>query len=1344
MSDSEDSDPFGDLSELARLPGAPVCREPVGARASSAGNAGAASQGQRVTSSLRVELTIKGTHGHADTNLIVTVTIPPDGTFGLENIRADSGWPRTKVKRYGWIHAHRVNDLLNGLWERDGRKFFRIRRTQQQHLQVWLHQDFYNCECGPKNYLRSATELSTATGKMTKRVDNTTKKCGCMKGLEVSFLNPAAVTIHSHVDQEFVRISWDPDVVHVKACGETVTTAVSRKARMFLQTMIAHYDKETAADILDRWRKHVRNREMDIYGWTEDEFWMRVRQDKEYESNIDINIPVSTITSMKSKMEGTVWRFDNNEIKSLIRLIAERVGVFVLRFKPMELLDEAGLHGIIDMRPCAWCESSFETGKQLREHMESCECGQGTCWSAVEIDKYVQDEEWRFVNGNDDERAREKAEFCQEMVAVTDDWRRRVHSRNVKTRIESVVTPIAVRARTEREDRDDIPDEAAEFDEALHFLYLSHDRWKLQSLGTEVQIPASMRKKIDEALARRLDATEKLMTFACMNAPFNSAVVSNEKFQSLRRDAWLNDEVMNFVMDMHNLHSMKIAELEGNRVPSVRFVTSFFFHELERHGYDGDRGVARWKQTQHAWLLSDFIFFPVNVGGVHWISAIIAVKERAIVFVDSQNSSYYYNVVTRALRGWVMKDGAAKGINVGTEEDWKVVRKIFSEEQKQRGAFDCGMYVISIAREICVDPKLSLDQSVEFNIVESDMPRRRVALAFEIFKLSTAAKPHVDDFKFSTSEPKLQTELQRAVEEVRPTWRKFYADHGNVSKLPRVRIQQGRLEKQLVVVQPFVLVLATPRQLDLLWQFGHKRGVQLDSTFNITRSKFSTFTVIARHDHGFCMPLAFFIASDERQETISYALRVLRDKLGRRGDEYWCASAWMTDCSWAEHNAVKAIFPISAVLWCMYHVLDAIQRNITSKLQEKHGHDKHTLAISSKERGDVKRHFTRLCKEEYETNEAWYEDWNALLQYCSDKQREVDAEFGSSKYTIWESFRAYLARQWGCHEKLWAKHFRKPLTYGTQETTGSVESFHSWWKARIQRDGKGHIGGRRMDWLVHYLEHEVVRRYCDKVNLAETSTLSLHERKVRMTALRAARLIPDDDVTEAHNSTREEDEHDCFLVTFEGETHEVRGIESLMDCAMERRHDAISCSCKNGRNGKLCAPKVKVMLRTNETWTLQAINIRFRDEEDEPTQEQEPLKNDDVDTQRRRRLQADAYDELATKKIAIGEALHTLTHKFTLDQSFSCTTEQADHVLGVLRKLNLFLDNLDIHHALVANSSSKQLSSATRLPATGKANDTSLKRSKGWFERSQDEYRAKQRRERLELGSQPSTQEFVE
>jgi hypothetical protein len=62
----------------------------------------------------------------------------------------------------------------------------------------------------------------------------------------------------------------------------------------------------------------------------------------------------------------------------------------------------------------------------------------------------------------------------------------------------------------------------------------------------------------------------------------------------------------------------------------------------------------------------------------------------------------------------------------------------------------------------------------------------------------------------------------------------------------------------------------------------------------------------------------------------------------------------------AETNAVRQVFPNVRVLWCQYHVLQAMIRNITSKLAEKQG-QKVSIAISQTERGRIKKMLWKLA-----------------------------------------------------------------------------------------------------------------------------------------------------------------------------------------------------------------------------------------------------------------------------------------------------------------------------------------------------------------------------------------------
>jgi len=589
-----------------------------------------------------------------------------------------------------------------------------------------------------------------------------------------------------------------------------------------------------------------------------------------------------------------------------------------------------------------------------------------------------------------------------------------------------------------------------------------------------------------------------------------------------------------------------------------------------------------------------------------------------------------------------------------------------------------------------------------------------------------------------TLSPAEKTVLQQVVDAKSPLGKKFYSDSA-MEKLPRVRIKQGNLEKQMVVYQPFILCLMSPAQERLLWKYGNHRCIQMDSTFNITRSKFSTFTLIARHPDGFYMPCAFFITSDERQETIAYCLRTILDRVSRKYARHaWCPDVFMVDCCWAETNAIRQVFPNARVLWCQYHVLQAMIRNITSKLAEKQG-QKVSIAISQKERGQIKRMLWKLVKETFQDDDAWDKAYKHVLEFCDNKQREIDEQFGDASWATWQSFRNYLETQWGPHRKLWARHFRSGLTYGTQETTGSIESFHGRWKARLVADGKGDIRSRRMDWLIHHLQHEIIPRYCDKVCQAETSMAPTQVRKVFFDALHDANKIDETDETNNVEKLTTDDEDGSFSVSYKihysDEVHNVSGLETLQDCALDRDHTRVKCSCALGRNGRVCPPKVKAMLMENSVWTFKAFNVQCKPD-DVGTDADLPMTQDDDNVEvsqpaHRRSLGANCDMKGTMAKFAQG--LHACM-QFALDPQFTCEPAEGAHLLDSVSKLEHFLNNLRTHRemSLCISRNSKMedgavgMSYLQNLPVRGAKGDTTLRRKRDFVEKFVDERKRKE------------------
>ena len=438
------------------------------------------------------------------------------------------------------------------------------------------------------------------------------------------------------------------------------------------------------------------------------------------------------------------------------------------------------------------------------------------------------------------------------------------------------------------------------------------------------------------------------------------------------------------------------------------------------------------------------------------------------------------------------------------------------------------------------------------------------------------------------------------------------------------------------------------------------------------------------------------------------------------------------------------------MLWCQFHVFQAFNRNITSKLAEKQG-EKASIAISSKERGQIKKLLWKLVKETFKDDDAWDKAYTSVLEFCDHKQKEIDKQFGDASWTTWRSFRKYLETQWGRHRKLWARHFRSGLTYGTQETTGSIESFHGRWKARLIADGKGDIRSRRMDWLIHHLQHEIIPRYCDKVCQAETSMAPARVRKAMFHVLDEARTI--DGMKDVEKETTD-DEGTRFSVSYRvnysGEVHNVSGLETLEDCALDRDHTQVKCSCALGRNGQVCAPKMKAMLIENELWTFKALNIQCKPDDVERTEfdVDVPMIQDDVEAfqpTHRRSLGA-AFDNVSVKQ-RWAQMTAELT-QVALDPEFTFEPDEAAHITDTLTKLQRFMNNLKTHREMSQSMSKNSkmdgdgvigMSNLVAIPMRGAARDTALTRKRGWHEKVVD----KKHKRKASKGEQISIRNYL-
>ena len=266
-------------------------------------------------------------------------------------------------------------------------------------------------------------------------------------------------------------------------------------------------------------------------------------------------------------------------------------------------------------------------------------------------------------------------------------------------------------------------------------------------------------------------------------------------------------------------------------------------------------------------------------------------------------------------------------------------------------------------------------------------------------------------------------------------------------------------------------------------------------------------------------------------------------------------------------------------------------------------------ALSKLSRGETRRKVSAYLH----TLVTWYHPENNATGNVEwfEKQQEFD-EFlrgpglaGDKLDAKWsEAFTKYYDSQWRPQFKKWAKQFRSNVEYSI-DTTGAVESFHSTWKGRL-RSTKGRISQRRLDWMIYFLERVLLPGFVDRVTAHECRGATTAQLNKTLSLVWTADTIADGDITIIELGSRasvDAYESDIITrpvaakVTFKGETHDVQSLEKLDLCAMTTDHSTITCSCRMGQKGDLCAPKIAAMMKLQKSSALKALGMKLADDE---------------------------------------------------------------------------------------------------------------------------------------------------
>jgi Ulp1 family protease len=131
-------------------------------------------------------------------------------------------------------------------------------------------------------------------------------------------------------------------------------------------------------------------------------------------------------------------------------------------------------------------------------------------------------------------------------------------------------------------------------------------------------------------------------------AQVDSDVVVRESMRRLQPGQWLNDEVIHYFLIMLAKRDEGLAKQDPSR-GRCHFFKSFFITKLLNEGHANPdiegtyeyRNVKRWSKKVIGKDLFQLnkIFFPINVGGAHWICVVAFMREKRIETFDSLGGS---------------------------------------------------------------------------------------------------------------------------------------------------------------------------------------------------------------------------------------------------------------------------------------------------------------------------------------------------------------------------------------------------------------------------------------------------------------------------------------------------------------------------------------------------------------------------------------------------------------------------------------------------------------------------------------------------------------------------------
>ncbi|XP_068262754.1 sentrin-specific protease 2-like [Nyctibius grandis] len=201
----------------------------------------------------------------------------------------------------------------------------------------------------------------------------------------------------------------------------------------------------------------------------------------------------------------------------------------------------------------------------------------------------------------------------------------------------------------------------------------------------------------EEAMEREVDAVfGQGLPSDVLSSAFKLEI-TRESICTLREFQWLDDEVINFYMNLVKERSKK----EG--YPTVHVFSTFFYPKLLSGGYNA---VKRWTRGMDLFSC-DIILVPVHLRE-HWTLVAIDTREKSVKYYDSlgRNGDWICEIFFRYLQ----EESCKKRKVALTVSEWTLQSMEPDDIPQQYNASDCGVFMCKYAEYISQDKPLTFNQ----------------------------------------------------------------------------------------------------------------------------------------------------------------------------------------------------------------------------------------------------------------------------------------------------------------------------------------------------------------------------------------------------------------------------------------------------------------------------------------------------------------------------------------------------------------------------------------------------------------------------------------------------------